>query len=386
MKRRPSNNIRSRKTTERFDALTRADRIYFIGKASWEFWQLGPHLASALPRFDGVVVTHKSEAESKRFCSHFERSLASIEPPELLRLAENHKITLVDFSTNFVSLYWVDKLAEHKNITRCDYIQGMYEADRTYPYTTLRFERDFILKNLKRYKDLMAVLNDEHSRDVLQARLNALINLDRRYLFQTQSPQHLQYFCANCPKLSLTPGPNEIYVDVGAHTGVTIRSFLEASRGQYKKIIAVEPYQPNYAIVKNIGKVLPRYTAYHAALGDFTGFTDFHYNDVLTHGSNALEEPNATVRMVQLDEIAPDATLIKMDVEGFETKVLGGAKKTIRTNHPSMAIATYHYANDLFDIMECVQGIHKYKNIALRQYALTLFDFIYLFSDTQTFA
>jgi hypothetical protein len=50
-----------------------------------------------------------------------------------------------------------------------------------------------------------------------------------------------------------------------------------------------------------------------------------------------------------------------------------------------MAITCYHYPWDLFQILEKVQGIHGYANVALRHYGASLYDSVLLFSDRQSF-
>jgi len=81
----------------------------------------------------------------------------------------------------------------------------------------------------------------------------------------------------------------------------------------------------------------------------------------------------------------PECSLIKMDVEGYECKVIEGARELIGRCRPDMAITCYHYPQDLFEILDKVQGIHAYRNVALRHYGPSLYDTVLLFSDRQRF-
>ena len=112
-----------------FNALKSADRIYLVGKASYEFQCWGYLLVSQLPRFDGVVVARKAEDEQALVSSQLKHEACLVEIVDLVKLADTKKIVLIDYSSNFVSLSWVDRLARHPNIKRCDWIQAHFELN-----------------------------------------------------------------------------------------------------------------------------------------------------------------------------------------------------------------------------------------------------------------
>ena len=147
----------------------------------------------------------------------------------------------------------------------------------------------------------------------------------------------------------------------------------------------MEPDYRRFEFLRAIGNVLPRFKALNSVVGREESMVGFYVNDAVPDGSNVLMPSNTTVSQVRLDDVAPDATFIKMDVEGYEIEVLCGAEKIISHNAPSMAVTTYHYPHDFFNIMEKVAELHCYKNIALRHYSMHLTDLVYLFSDAQSF-
>jgi hypothetical protein len=128
---------------------------------------------------------------------------------------------------------------------------------------------------------------------------------------------------------------------------------------------------------------------HQAAVGDVAGPIRFFDNPHNPFGGNALAvddgAPTIEVPCVRLDDVIDRCTLLKMDVEGFECNVLRGARRLVATCRPDMAITCYHYPQDLFNILELVQEIHRYKHVALRHFGPSLYDSILLFSDRQSF-
>jgi hypothetical protein len=58
--------------------------------------------------------------------------------------------------------------------------------------------------------------------------------------------------------------------------------------------------------------------------------------------------------------------LIKMDIEGFEMKALEGAKNTLRTLKPALAIAVYHEYENANKCAEIIQNANPEYKIELR--------------------
>ena len=73
--------------------------------------------------------------------------------------------------------------------------------------------------------------------------------------------------------------------------------------------------------------------------------------------------------MVKIDDIAPDATFIKMDIEGAELNALKGAENTIRDNVPKLAIRIYHQLNDLWEIPIYLSEIVPEYNFFVRHHS-----------------
>lgn len=65
-------------------------------------------------------------------------------------------------------------------------------------------------------------------------------------------------------------------------------------------------------------------------------------------------------------------TYIKMDVEGAELNSLIGAHKTIKREHPRLAISIYH-SDDMLNIIEYIK----------ENYPFYILDIIYIFMQIQ---
>lgn len=141
---------------------------------------------------------------------------------------------------------------------------------------------------------------------------------------------------------------NEILVDCGANVGMyTI--WAAATRGV--RVYSFEPEAQNYALLnRNImaNGLAERVKAYCMGLSDQSGLFDLHMADLRIGGScHAVKEPlDAFLRPLKaqftqgciartLDSLVaegavPVPTHIKVDVDGFEHKVIAGARQTLK--------------------------------------------------------
>jgi FkbM family methyltransferase len=90
-------------------------------------------------------------------------------------------------------------------------------------------------------------------------------------------------------------------------------------------------------------------------LGDVRCRLDMEGRQVANIGSAKMRAGGeGTVQVVTLDEWARERSVvpdfIKMDVEGFETKLIRGGERTITTRRPPMAVSLYHNLWDYWEI------------------------------------
>ena len=157
-------------------------------------------------------------------------------------------------------------------------------------------------------------------------------------------------------------GPGDTFLDVGAHIGwfTTIAS-AQSAAGQ---VIACEPFPANADLLKkNLAlNAAQNVKVVESALGSRPGVVSLAGGD--SGSVTALQwipEGRVEVPMTTLDNVAagvPVITLLKVDVEGWEAHVLGGAAQAlqrtrnvlIEINRPALRKAGSS-PEELFDLL-----------------------------------
>lgn len=134
-------------------------------------------------------------------------------------------------------------------------------------------------------------------------------------------------------------------IDIGANVG----QFAVASMKTFPnaRVHSFEPQPDSFAQLSKHVRAFPQSSVYPVACGDFIGSTAFHVN-TLSHSSSILplaarhleafpqyrEATTIEVKVQTLDSLLPTIapsglTLLKIDVQGFEAKVLAGAAEAL---------------------------------------------------------
>ena len=143
-------------------------------------------------------------------------------------------------------------------------------------------------------------------------------------------------------------GPEDVLADIGANVGMYT---IWAAKLRGARVFAFEPESQNYALLNRnivLNGLAGRVKAYCVALSDRSGYAELHLSEFAAGGSNHAfgEALNFKLEAMQaayaqgcvaatLDELVaadvlPQPTHIKIDVDGFEHKVVAGAAKTVR--------------------------------------------------------
>lgn len=172
------------------------------------------------------------------------------------------------------------------------------------------------------------------------------------------------------PDSIFLPAAGEIVLDCGAFDGDTARDIMERNPA-YSEIICCEPDPSNYErcltwlhglreehriIVHNLAVGAKREELKFRALG--------------TEGSSIQIDGETSILSVPIDELIAGQvpTYIKMDIEGAELAALEGARHTIRTGRPVLAISVDHRQNDLWRIPLFIRSLRTDYKLFLRQH------------------
>ena len=142
----------------------------------------------------------------------------------------------------------------------------------------------------------------------------------------------------------LSHSPIKEVWDVGAHQGETALAFAQSF--PQSTIRSFEPVTQNYQLLQKNCSGLKNFCAYQFALGEVNKSAKIHLQDAsVTHSlRDDLNQPSRptregldsedievrTIDSVVSDFSYPSIDLLKIDVEGYELKLLEGSKKCLR--------------------------------------------------------
>jgi FkbM family methyltransferase len=369
------------------DSLDSFDEVYFLGQHAHSFALRAKMIAAELPNFAGVGIFQMEPTMRTRVSQtlSIRQNWRFIELPELVARAATKRILVLDFNDTLGGKKIAAKLAEQGLVVR-DFLFAMHQLDQSHTYQSVKEERGHALLNLSKFIALADRFTDDLSRQTLYARLQSWLTLDRTPLINIAFP--LGDFINNfSSKAGLVVGEDDVFVDAGAAHGDTVGHFYQVACGKYRAMHAFEPDSHNYATLNMLCSYMPNAHAYFAGLGDKEGEVDFYENADNRFGSNFTGGgKKTTMKIMTIDGVTDEATLVKIDVEGWEKQVIQGGAKTIAKCKPDMTISAYHYAHDIPALMDAVDEIARYKHVGLRHYSASLYDTQLVYSDRQDFS
>ncbi len=194
----------------------------------------------------------------------------------------------------------------------------------------------FYQTNKEKFYKLMNLLEDDFSKDTLQAVIKYRCTLNIHCLDSVYIAT--QYFLKDI----LPPTEGEGFVDGGAYIGDTANVFFKAYIGGYHySYYAWEPDKFNRKRLKNKLKnknieIIP--------YGMWSSKDSLRFCAAATAGSGISEEGDSMISVNSIDQVHKNhsITFIKMDIEGAEVEALKGAVNIIQTQKPKLAISIYH--------------------------------------------
>lgn len=233
-----------------------------------------------------------------------------------------------------------------------------------------KYDRAWFEGQKSRALDALELLADDASRQVyVTALLNRMApQLSDRIFNDIKIPG--EYYGSGVFSL----GEKEVLVDAGAFDGDSALGFIRAVHGSFDKIYAFEIDGNNFRKLQDrLTDWKDRLVLFQKGVWKESGILKFGGEN---YGSSVKEDGSNTAEMISIDEAVNGerVTLIKMDVEGSELPALEGARNTIRTWRPKLAVSAYHYLNDLWDVPLKIRELCPDYQIYLRHHAPTVWD------------
>jgi FkbM family methyltransferase len=259
----------------------------------------------------------------------------------------------------------------------CQSVISFVEAFRCFPDSFLPYFAVDRAENVASARESVdrafALLADDRSQDIFQRQLNWRVTADFDLL---SSPgDEPQYFPPDVYRLR----DDEAFVDCGAFDGDTLRQFLSLTDGAFSHYWALEPDERNFEALVSFVRRLPadsatRITCLPLAASDREGQERFDARG--SASSTVSDAGSVAVNCARLDDLVDACTIIKLDVEGAEPRVLDGARRLIRESSPVLAISAYHTQAHLWELPLLVHSMNPSYELLYREHNEEGFDLV----------
>jgi FkbM family methyltransferase len=231
------------------------------------------------------------------------------------------------------------------------------------PY--IGIQEDFA-QNIPRHLGTFLSLIDDKSREVHNGLIQYRLKYDAAYADAVADQYDRQYF----DEQLITYSEDGVFVDLGGYDGDTVEKYIEFGEKVYKKIYLFEPdetiLERAKIRLKNYGHIEYVPTGAYSKDGELRFSASGRTNGFFSEVGDLI------IPVQKLDSVVKeDPILIKMDIEGSEKDALIGATNTIQRSQPKLAIAAYHFATDLWRLVDVIREINPSYKFYLRHYSET---------------
>lgn len=222
------------------------------------------------------------------------------------------------------------------------------------------FTYEYCTENADKLQQVYDSLADDYSRKVYANIINFKISGNIEYLSSVTTAKEEIY------RKIIKPGLNETYVDLGAYNGDTIKELMEFTHGKYNAIYALEPDRKNFKKLTKFVDGMPRVYAYNAAAWSIDTELPFAAKAGRQSAITADSDNLVAARCVDSILGKRPATIIKMDVEGFEREAIWGSSRTISQYAPKMMVSLYHRNEDIFELPLLIKRLNPAYKLYIR--------------------
>lgn len=229
---------------------------------------------------------------------------------------------------------------------------------------------DYFMRHYNEETILIATTqyNDEIYNQLMQYNVDKRNILSYRQLLD--QCEHIQYL--DLPMMHYSA--DEVFIDVGCLDGMTDVYLKQRIGDKVNQIVAFEPDKTKNEIIANhLRSNNINYKIVNKAAWSSDTTLQFGRMAKGCQMSVMLDSEIESVETTTIDETLKqmniNATFIKMDIEGSEAEALKGAKTTISTSKPKLAISVYHKPEDIFDIPSIILKYNPEYTLYLRHYS-----------------
>lgn len=212
------------------------------------------------------------------------------------------------------------------------------------------FTREFIEEHDEEFDKAYALLADDESRENYINILNFKVSGKIEYLLKSEKDK--SYVYKNIFRLK----NDEVFVDLGAYDGDTVKEFIQNCGGEYKKIFAFEADEKNFSKLAKNTQQLENISIYNLAAWDKKETLLFEKKK--GRNSKLSADGNVKINADSVDNVIQEKiTILKMDIEGSESKAIKGAEEKIRSDKPKLYVCAYHRNSDMFHLPLLINSI-----------------------------
>ena len=243
--------------------------------------------------------------------------------------------------------------------------------ERRGEYESLYLRAVSLKEHIEDYVWLYNKLEDYRSKKLLFAILQNWYSFDTSETSTSLERNYDQYWDLDIIK----PNANEIIVDIGAYIGDSILTYVKNfGINNYKKIYSYEITPESIELLKNNTRYYPNIEIRKKAVVDYPKKVYMEINKEGSSANKTTEEGDEILEGTSIDEdIKESVSMIKMDIEGGETKALLGCSNHIRMDSPTLLISVYHNYEDLWKIPRMIEEMNNNYKFYLRCYGTELF-------------
>lgn len=245
-----------------------------------------------------------------------------------------------------------------------------------------------MMQNKSGLNDIFSCFKDKQSKVALTALIEAIEF--RRYGKAMNATSSIPFFGLG----NFTISHGERILDLGSYKGNHFSFLTLRDLQKIDQVICIEPNQGNNDDLRNIFKEdsekhrlwLEKMTIFNGAISDTPGFATNSQN-AISNRIDYIKDPKLinldSIKVFALDDFIDfEPTLITVDIEGEELRMLQGGRNLIKKHKPKIAISSYHEARHLFDFIAFFTSLGLFPSFSFRLHDFGFMDQV-LYVDFQ---